>query len=215
MELLFNHVDICNYLYMGHFTQAINLFDKKFESISSEYTLSDCKLFLSSLNHAIYNYILIKENTSLYQCCHMNSQRIQECFDYTLLYEIGLEIIRNYNYCELYLIEKYEHPEIKKAIYYIHEHIHTSLTLEQVCVHIGLNRCYFCTLFKKETGYPFSSYIRDTKMRLALKLMRETQLSLSTIAEQCGFNSYSYFCSTFKQVYGLSPTQFKQTIKKP
>lgn len=67
------------------------------------------RAYLSSLNLAIYNFILIMEHISLHKCCMDNEQLITtHTTEATVL--IGADIIRAYGYDSNYLIEKYENP---------------------------------------------------------------------------------------------------------
>ena len=65
-----------------------------------------------------------------------------------------------------------------------------------------------CTLFKKETSQTFSSYINNARIRYAKKLLLDSTLSLDLVASKCGFQTQAYFCTTFKKLTGISPTQF-------
>lgn len=209
MEQLFNHLDICSLIYQGNTAGARSLFESTFSQYTHGKCISQIKMFLYSLNYGIYNYILIHEKISLHQCCNETYILISNCYNIEELYQMGLHIIDNYSRCQDYLIEKYSNPHIKKALYYIHQHLGEDLTLENVCQHIGINKCYFCTLFKTETGYTYSKYINKARIRLAHRLIKTTSLALDVIASQCGFNNYSYFCTTFKNLIGSPPTQLR------
>lgn len=208
MDILLNHSPICSLLYLGNTQGALKLFEERFDTLKENNCFSQCKLFVISLNFCIYNYILIKENNSLHQCCLANNVHISNALDLASLKKAGLETISKYAGCQDYLFEKFSHPEIKKAIQYIHAHMEEPLTLESVCEAINLNKCYFCTLFKTHTSKTFTQYLNEARIHAAKKLMSETQLTLHEIAFRCGFNSYSYFCTTFKKVAGLSPSEF-------
>lgn len=208
MESLLNHLPICSLLYSGNYTGALNIFETHFDHLKNEHCFPQCKIFVSSLNFCIYNYILIKENKSLHQCCLKNNVHISNALDVDSLRESGIYVIKQYAYCQDYLFEKFSHPEIKKATQYIHEHMDKPLTLESVCDAINLNKCYFCTLFKTHTGQTFTQYLNERRIHAAKRLMQETHLTLHEIAFRCGFNSYSYFCTTFKKVVGISPSEF-------
>jgi two-component system sensor histidine kinase ChiS len=61
------------------------------------------------------------------------------------------------------------------------------------------------------TGYRPMAYIRNIKIRKATKLLdTNPQMSLSEVAERCGFNDYSNFVRAFKSVCGVTPTNYKR-----
>lgn len=208
METLINHQALSSLIYCGNSLGAIHFFKERYNDLKEQNCFSQCKLFVTSLNFSIYNYILLKENISLYDCCLRNNLQINLALDSNALYDVGENIIYAYSSCYDYLAEKFTHSEIKKAIYYIHNHLHEPFTLDDLCNNVGLNKCYFCTLFKTYTHSTFTQYLNTTRTNLAKKLITDTSLPLTEIAYRCGFNNYSYFCTTFKKVTGHSPHFF-------
>lgn len=208
MEVLFNHNTICSFIYLGNIQGALNLFEERFQSIQNQSGFFQCKIFVLSLNFALYNYLLNKKNLSLHQSCLTYYQKISQTFNLASLNKVGIEIIHHYISTQDYSIECFSHPEINKAVQYIYTHIQDTITLESVCAAINLNKCYFCTLFKMHTGQTFTQFLNEARIHIAKKLLIEAQLTLPEIAFQCGFNNYSYFCTTFKKIIGISPSEF-------
>ena len=60
--------------------------------------------------------------------------------------------------------------------------------------------------FKSETGINFSEYLTHFRLQKATAMMRETDRSISQIAEACGFSEYRYFRGVFQKKIGCSPT---------
>lgn len=212
MEKLLNHLDICILLYCGNTIGSIELFKDKINSLDKQLSISDYKLCVSSLNVSVYNYILREESISLHQCCYENANLIEECTSYSSLINIGEIIISSYGNCSDYLIEKYENPHIKKALTYIHNHIHEPLTLANVCENININRCYLCDIFKKNVGINFSEYITRQRINLSKKLLIHSDLPLDIVANKCAFCNISYFCTTFKKFTGNTPLSYRNKL---
>lgn len=207
-EFLVNHHELYTLLYNGNLKAALSIFNehcKQLEQIS----LQQIRLYLSSLNHGIYNYILINEQISLHDCCIKNDQLLLQCSSANFT-TIGENILINYSNCKEYLIEKHENEHIKKAIIYIHNHLGDNLSLQSVCEAINLNHCYLCDLFRREVHMTFSEYVLQQRISLAKQLLRNTNLSMSFIAMRCGFNTASYFCTCFKKVEGVTPSSIKR-----
>ena len=60
------------------------------------------------------------------------------------------------------------------------------------------------------TGETPSSYIQHLRLNKACTLLNTTDSQIGEIAMQCGFDDSAYFSRLFKQVYGITPTQFRK-----
>jgi len=67
---------------------------------------------------------------------------------------------------------------------------------------------------KAQFGMTTSQFLRSKRLQLALPLLNESDLTISEIAYKVGFNSSSYFISSFKTVYKLSPKEYLQKQNK-
>lgn len=208
-ELSINHCDIFVLLYNGNIPEAVKTFQEKTKPCS--FTPASRISYLSSLNFGVYNYILLKENVSLHDCCLENEKKIAKVTQESIL-TVGADIITAYGMEKRYMIEKYRNPHIKKALYYIHEHISEPLTLTLVSEAITINASYLCQLFKKEVNMGFSDYITCQRVKIAQNLLITTDLSMVEIAHKCGFKNSSYFCTCYKKYYGISPSQRRSNV---
>lgn len=101
---------------------------------------------------------------------------------------------------------------IKKAIRYMNDHYNSNPTLEEVANYVGLNPTYFSTLFKQKTGVNFSGYMMRLKVEQAKRLLKDSNLSLATIAAELGFESQSYFSNIFKRLTKMTPKQYRANL---
>lgn len=200
----FNHQDICSLLYSGNINGAVNSFREK--TSADDYTIFTRTMYLSSLNFAIYNYILMKEGISLFECCCENEQRIAKVTKDSLI-DTGINIISSYGMDSRYMIEKYQNIHIRNAIYHIHSHISEKLSLDNVSKAINLNPAYLCQLFKREVHMSFSDYITAYRVKLAKTLLQKSDYSIQEISSKCGFRSSTYLSTCYKKVYGYSPSK--------
>ena len=67
--------------------------------------------------------------------------------------------------------------------------------------------------FKSETGINFSEYLTHFRLQKAIAMMRESDMSISQIAEACGFSEYRYFRVVFQKKIGCSPVQYSQEVR--
>lgn len=105
-------------------------------------------------------------------------------------------------------------PHIAKGIKFIHENFHEPINLHVLCEHLNLNMCYFCVLFKNQTSMTFSQYLNRLRINESKKLLEETDQSIIDISLAVGFNNHNHFGATFKKLTGLTPTRYRQQMKK-
>jgi AraC-like DNA-binding protein len=97
-----------------------------------------------------------------------------------------------------------------EIIEYLHTHFSNSPSLQEIAAHSGLQPNYFCRKFKQATGKTYIEYLNHLKIEHAKKMLQTCDLSVTEIAFDCGFPSYSSFSREFKKQIGYSPLQYKQ-----
>ena len=71
---------------------------------------------------------------------------------------------------------------------------------------------YLSTVFHRETGKTVSAYIRERRMASAAHLLATTKLQIQAVALHCGIMDVQYFSKLFKMQYGVTPTQYRNTV---
>lgn len=102
---------------------------------------------------------------------------------------------------------------IYKIIEYINKNYASQITLAQLSKILNLSENYIGIYFKRNTLMNVSDFIAKTRLQHAKDLLENTNLSIKEITFKTGFNSPEYFCKSFKQTFGVSPTQFKKQLK--
>ena len=131
------------------------------------------------------------------------------------------------NYCEaqsiiykvISIIYKLSSPEYVKhnnrdkmqlAYNYIAEnYMDSSLKLGEIASNYGISDKYFRSLFKKVYNTTPSQCLISMRLQSAVKLLTETNLSISDIGEMCGFSDVYYFSKYFKNKFGCSPKDYR------
>lgn len=98
--------------------------------------------------------------------------------------------------------------KISAALSYINENITGKLSVDELAAMCYLSRYHFMRLFKQQTGCTVHNYIRQKRLVLAARLIREG-MSASSAAAECGFTDYSAFHRAFSQTFGVSPGKIK------
>lgn len=92
---------------------------------------------------------------------------------------------------------------------YILKHFATKLTLGDVAWHVRKGEEHLARVFKRQTGQSVFDYVREVRIHHARTLLQDASLSLTDIAEQCGFQSLSFFSRTFRECVGISPSRYR------
>lgn len=122
----------------------------------------------------------------------------------------GASVSNNTDLSSVYDTPPVTIPIVQKAVSYINDHYNEALRLEHVAAYVGLNPSYFSTVFKRELNINFSNYLTQKRIEEACKLLLRSNLSLSDIANEVGFDSQSYFSQIFREHTGMSPREYRK-----
>ena len=86
------------------------------------------------------------------------------------------------------------------------------LCLTKISDEFGISENYFSYLFKKEVSENFSIYLERLRMAKAREMIRESDISLSTLYQYVGYNNASSFRRVFKKNFGVSPTEMRDKV---
>ena len=75
---------------------------------------------------------------------------------------------------------------------------------------VAVSPNYLATLLKRESGKTYIELVTERRVERAAELMSFTQLRISQVANEAGFGDPEYISRRFKQVTGLSPSEFKE-----
>ena len=99
---------------------------------------------------------------------------------------------------------------IQEAKRYIEENYQNSmLSLEMLCGHLHMSTAYFSTIFKREVGESYTSYLTGIRMEKAAELLKSTDDKTYAIAARVGYDEPNYFSYVFKKRFGVSPNKFR------
>lgn len=104
-----------------------------------------------------------------------------------------------------------EQGAIHNALIYIQSHYTSNLSLHDVAAQVFLSDSYFSRLFHIKTGVTFKEYLSNLRLEYSTKLLRSTSLSVTEICFDCGFTSFSHFLRCFREVYGTSPGEYRNS----
>ncbi len=88
--------------------------------------------------------------------------------------------------------------------------LETTLTEKQIAKTLFISETSLRQLYKKFFNKPPKRYIKFVKLKKAQTFLRTSKLSISEIAYSIGYINTSKFSEAFKQVFGLSPSNYRQ-----
>lgn len=97
-----------------------------------------------------------------------------------------------------------------KALRFIRDHAQERIDASMVTEHVGLTRSTVEVRFRNNLGHTIKAEITRVRLSRAKVLLRETRMSLATIAEKCGFATASHFLRVFKNEEGLTPGDYRK-----
>ena len=101
---------------------------------------------------------------------------------------------------------------IEQVQFYIFDHISQEISRDEIAAYVNLSPKYLSTIFKRETSCTLSDYIRNERIAFAKRLLKQTNLPISMISENVGYDSLSYFSTVFRQVAGCSPREYRRRV---
>ena len=101
---------------------------------------------------------------------------------------------------------------VEKAVKYVVANMkRADLSVEELSSHLGMSRVHLYKKLKATTGKTPIEFIRLIRLKRAAQLLRESQLNVSEVAYQVGFNSPRNFSKYFRDEFGMLPSAYQET----
>lgn len=104
------------------------------------------------------------------------------------------------------------HSKIFQIVKFINNNYHEPLSLPYISERFYISPYYLSRIFKETTGFTFVEYVNSIRIQQAQRLLSETKLNVTIIAEKTGFDSTAHFGRVFKSITGLSPLNYKKSL---
>jgi two-component system response regulator YesN len=99
---------------------------------------------------------------------------------------------------------------ISQANEYVAEHFcDPDISLISTAKFVGMSPAHFSTIFAQTTGMSFINYLTAMRVNRAKELLSQTDMKLSAIAMEIGYNEPNYFSHVFKKTEGISPKEYR------
>lgn len=97
---------------------------------------------------------------------------------------------------------------------YIKNNLHNKITLGEISLKLHCSKVTLTENFRKEFGITIVQYINEKRMEAARIMLQNSDASITTIAEECGFSGMEYFSIFFKKKYGMSPSAWRKKFSQ-
>lgn len=97
---------------------------------------------------------------------------------------------------------------------FISENYLEKINLKDLAEIMHLQPNYFCRIFKEKTGKTPIEYVTEYRINKACDYLVHSDMNITSIAFEVGFNDSSYFTENFHRIKRLTPLQFRKKLKK-
>jgi len=99
---------------------------------------------------------------------------------------------------------------VEKCKDFIANHLRKPFQIQEAAQALEVNRSYLSRIFTEQEGITIQEYIARERCEHAANMLRYTDYSLAVIAEYFCFSSQSHFGKQFKNIYGMTPREYRQ-----
>jgi AraC-like DNA-binding protein len=106
-----------------------------------------------------------------------------------------------------------DNGRINLVFNFVKDNFQQQITLEEIADKVSMTVPSFCRYFKKVTNKTFTRFVNEYRVVHASKLLAEKPMGITEICYESGFNNFSYFNKTFKELTGKSASQYRQQYR--
>ncbi|WP_239614913.1 AraC family transcriptional regulator [Cohnella mopanensis] len=105
------------------------------------------------------------------------------------------------------------HRKISEVVRYLNANYGEQIRVKELSERFFISPYYMSRAFKEITGFTLIDYLNLTRIKEAQRLLRESNLSITSVAAQVGFDNFSHFGKTFKKITRSSAREYRNNIK--
>ena len=93
---------------------------------------------------------------------------------------------------------------------YLSEHMREDLTLQTLSEVFAVSPSHLSRTFHEATGFGLREYLVNLRIQRAGELLLNSGLTITEIADRCGFSDSNYFGDAFRKAMGVSPREYRK-----
>jgi AraC family transcriptional regulator len=94
----------------------------------------------------------------------------------------------------------------------VHAKMEDDLSLDEMAQSVGLSTAHFARMFRKSTGETPHQFVLRQRLERAKAMLRAPDARVIDVAVACGFKTQQHFAQVFRDVWGVSPTEYRQDL---
>ena len=95
---------------------------------------------------------------------------------------------------------------------YVQANFQHPISLEEIADQVSMTVPSFCRYFKQLTAQTFTQFVNEFRVHEACRLLQESEMSISTVCHDSGFNNISHFNKQFRHITGYSPSAYRKRL---
>ena len=111
-------------------------------------------------------------------------------------------------------VNSLDHNRIEIIYNFVQENFRNPISLDEIAVQANMTVPAFCRFFKKLTGLTFTKFVNEFRIAFARRVLAEEHKTIADVCFECGFNNFSHFNKTFKEITGESPSTFRKSVRE-
>jgi AraC family transcriptional regulator len=97
----------------------------------------------------------------------------------------------------------------------VHARMEDDLSLDDMAQSVGLSTAHFARMFRKSTGETPHQFVLRQRLERSKAMLRAPYARVLDVAVACGFKTQQHFAQAFRDLWGYSPTEYRQDLVAP
>jgi AraC family transcriptional regulator len=102
---------------------------------------------------------------------------------------------------------------LQAALNHIHDNLSGDLSAARLAARADVSLAHFSRIFRDAMGVPPHRYVLAARLDFARKLLTQSTLPISRVAEECGFSSQSHLTASFRSAHSVTPAEYRTQVR--